>query len=39
MNSKKVKEGLERSPHRSLIKANGYTNEQINKPIIGVVNL
>lgn len=38
MNSKKVKEGLERSPHRSLIKANGYTNEQINRPIIGVVN-
>lgn len=38
MNSNNVKEGLERSPHRSLIKANGYTNEQINKPIVGIVN-
>lgn len=38
MNSNRIKEGFERSPHRSLIKANGYTNEQINKPIIGIVN-
>ena len=38
MNSKNIKEGLEHSPHRSLIKANGYTNEQINRPIIGIVN-
>lgn len=38
MNSDKMKKGAERAPQRSLLKAIGYTNEQIKKPIIGVVN-
>ncbi|MDR1773986.1 MAG: dihydroxy-acid dehydratase [Clostridioides sp.] len=38
MNSDKIKKGVERLPHRSLLKANGLTNSQINKPLIGVVN-
>ncbi len=33
-----MKKGAERAPQRSLLKAIGYTNEQIKKPIIGVVN-
>jgi dihydroxy-acid dehydratase len=31
-----MKKGLERSPHRSLLKAIGYTNEEISRPLIGV---
>jgi dihydroxy-acid dehydratase len=31
-----MKKGLERAPHRSLLKAIGYTNEEINRPLIGV---
>lgn len=38
MNSNKIKQGVERAPHRSLLKATGYTNEQIAKPLIGIVN-
>ncbi len=38
MRSDQMKIGLERSPHRSLLKALGLTNEEINRPIIGVVN-
>ena len=30
--------GLERAPHRSLYKAMGYTDEELARPIIGVVN-
>ena len=30
--------GLERAPHRSLYKAMGYTDEELSRPIIGVVN-
>jgi len=33
-----VKVGAERAPHRSLLKACGYTDEQISRPFIGVVN-
>jgi len=33
-----MKKGLEKAPHRSLFKACGYTNEQIKRPIIGIVN-
>ena len=33
-----MKKGLERAPHRSLFKAMGYTDEEIARPIIGVVN-
>ena len=38
MKSKSVKEGIEKSPHRSLMKAVGLTDEEISKPLIGVVN-
>jgi len=38
MRSDVVKKGLERAPHRSLFKAMGYTNEEIDRPLIGVAN-
>ena len=38
MNSDFVKKGFERAPHRSLMKANGYTDWEIDRPWIGVVN-
>jgi len=36
MRSDLMKKGLERTPHRSLLKAIGYTNEEISRPLIGV---
>ncbi|MCX8044183.1 MAG: dihydroxy-acid dehydratase [Desulfobacterota bacterium] len=38
MRSDKMKKGLEKAPHRSLFKAMGYTDEEIARPIVGVVN-
>lgn len=38
MRSHKVTQGVERAPHRSLFKAMGYTDEELNRPLIGVVN-
>lgn len=38
MKSDSVKSGVEKAPHRSLMKALGLTNEEIAKPLIGVVN-
>ena len=38
MNSDKVKAGVEHAPHRSLLKADGYNDEQMRRPFIGVVN-
>ncbi len=38
MRSDKMKRGIERAPHRSLMKAMGYTDEEIERPIIGVAN-
>jgi len=38
MRSDLMKNGLEKAPHRSLFKAMGYTDEEIKRPIIGVVN-
>ncbi len=38
MRSDVMKKGLERAPHRSLLKAMGYTDEEIARPLIGVVN-
>lgn len=37
-NSKNVTEGVERSPNRSLFHAMGYTDEELNRPLIGVVS-
>jgi len=33
-----MKKGVERLPHRSIFKSLGYTDEEINRPIIGIVN-
>ncbi len=38
MRSDKMKKGIERAPHRSLFKGIGYTDEELDRPIIGVVN-
>jgi len=38
MRSDLMKKGLERAPHRSLFKAMGYIDEEIARPLIGVVN-
>lgn len=38
MRSQIVKSGLERAPHRSLFKSLGLTDEEIGRPIIGIVN-
>ncbi len=33
-----MKMGIERTPHRSLLKASGLTDEEIRRPLIGIVN-
>ena len=38
MQSDNVKKGIERAPHRSLFKAIGYTDMEIQRPLIGVAN-
>lgn len=38
MNSHNVTQGVERAPHRSLFKAMGYTDEELDRPLIGVCN-
>ncbi len=38
MISDDVKKGVEKTPHRSLFKAMGYTDTEIQRPLVGVVN-
>jgi len=38
MRSNKIKSGIERAPHRALLKATGVTDADMNKPFIAVVN-
>jgi dihydroxy-acid dehydratase len=38
MRSDVVKQGIERAPHRSLLRALGLTDEEIRRPFVGVVN-
>lgn len=38
MRSDKMKKGLEKAPHRALFKAMGYTDEEIARPLVAVVN-
>lgn len=38
MRSDIVKKGIEKAPHRSLFKAMGYTDEELERPLIGVAN-
>lgn len=39
MNSDQIKKGYERSPHRSLLKALGLSNDDMNKAFVGVCNM
>ncbi len=38
MRSHAVKSGFERAPHRSLFKSLGFTDEEMKRPLIGIVN-
>jgi dihydroxy-acid dehydratase len=38
LRSDNIKKGVTRLPHRSLLKALGLTDEEISRPIIGIVN-
>ena len=38
MKSDNVKKGIEKAPHRSLFKALGLTDEEIERPLVGIVN-
>jgi len=38
MKSHLIKKGVERAPHRSLFKAMGYTDAEIQRPLIGIAN-
>ena len=38
MRSDATKKGIEKAPHRSLLKALGLSDKEIEKPFIGIVN-
>lgn len=38
MHSSTMKSGVENAPKRALLKSMGYTDEQIGKPLVGIVN-
>jgi dihydroxy-acid dehydratase len=38
MKSDKIKRGVERIPHRSLLRALGHTDEQMKRPLVGIVS-
>ncbi|MCL2212735.1 MAG: dihydroxy-acid dehydratase [Oscillospiraceae bacterium] len=38
MKSDLMKSGMQNAPKRALLKANGYTDEQIRRPLVGIVN-
>lgn len=38
MRSDKIKKGIDRAPHRSLLRATGLKNEDFDKPFIGICN-
>jgi dihydroxy-acid dehydratase len=38
MKSRQITQGYERAPHRSLLKASGLLDEELEQPLIGVVN-
>ena len=38
MKSDIVKKGIERAPHRSLFKAMGYSDKELERPLIGIAN-
>ena len=38
MRSDQIKKGVERAPNRSLLYALGYTKEELDRPLVGVVS-
>ena len=38
MRSDQIKKGIERAPHRALLKATGVTDADMDKPFIAIVN-
>lgn len=38
MRSDAIKKGLARAPHRSLLKADGFTDEELERPLIAVIS-
>ena len=38
MRSEQIKKGVERTPNKSLLYALGYTDEEIDRPIVGIVS-
>ncbi len=38
MNSNNIKIGLEKAPHRSLLKSLGFIDEEFDKPLVAIVN-
>ncbi len=38
MRSSTITKGLEKAPHRSLLKAMGYTKEEISRPLVGIAH-
>jgi len=38
MRSDNTKKSIEKAPHRSLLKANGFTDEEMARPFVGIVN-
>ena len=38
MNSDHVKKGMQQAPHRSLFNALGYTKEEMERPVVGIVS-
>ena len=38
MISDQVTKGVERAPHRSLLYASGFSQDELKKPLIGIVN-
>ena len=38
LNSDRMKGGLSKAPHRSLLKADGLTDEEISRPFVAVIN-
>ncbi len=38
MKSDSVKKGIERAPHRALFKSMGYTDEELDRPLVGIAS-
>ena len=38
MKSDQVKKGMQQAPHRSLFHALGFTEEEMQKPMVGIVS-